>query len=78
MRQWYHWSNLSPIDEEKLSEENSICDLQSIKNNVDRVIPPICKKDNGKWFNFNDTNVSEIGKEELVSKASYCLFYKKI
>lgn len=37
-----------------------------------------CKKGDGKWYNFNDTNVSEINEDDLVTKASYCLFYKKI
>ncbi len=37
-----------------------------------------CKKKNNKWYNFNDTNISELEENELVTEASYCLFYKKI
>ena len=31
-----------------------------------------------KWFLFNDTNISEIQMQNIVSDKNYCLFYKKI
>ena len=39
-----------------------------------------CKNQNNKWYNYNDTDVSEIEEEELLktgTKSVYCLFYKK-
>jgi len=36
------------------------------------------KNANGKWYHFNDTNVSEVGlHESIVSPKAYCLFYRK-
>ena len=34
------------------------------------------KNVNGKWYNFNDTNVSEMSKDNVVSESAYCLFYQ--
>lgn len=36
------------------------------------------KNANGKWYHFNDTNVSEVGMiESIISPKAYCLFYRK-
>ena len=31
---------------------------------------------NGKWYTYNDTNVSLMKKEDVVTKGAYCLFYE--
>jgi ubiquitin C-terminal hydrolase len=31
---------------------------------------------NDKWYTYNDTNVSEMSKDEVVSDSAYCLFYQ--
>ena len=31
---------------------------------------------NQKWYKYNDTNVSEMSKDEVVSRSAYCLFYE--
>ena len=31
----------------------------------------------GKWFSFNDVQVKEIQEKNVVTKAAYCLFYRK-
>lgn len=36
-----------------------------------------CKNRNGKWYNFNDTGVSEIDKSTIVTPMAYMLFYEK-
>ena len=37
------------------------------------------KNANGKWYNYNDTHVSEIVNESnIITDKSYCLFYRKI
>lgn len=36
------------------------------------------KNSNGKWYHYNDTSVSEVGKiESIVSSKAYVLFYRK-
>jgi len=35
------------------------------------------KNANGKWYQFNDTAVNEIGEDKLISAMTYCLFYRK-
>jgi ubiquitin carboxyl-terminal hydrolase 8 len=36
------------------------------------------KNANGKWYHFNDTNVSEVGvSESIISSKAYVLFYRK-
>ena len=35
------------------------------------------KNANGKWYNFNDTQVSEIDRGSLKTNKAYCLFYRK-
>jgi len=32
---------------------------------------------NGKWYNFNDTNISIITKNKVITEFTYCLFYRK-
>jgi len=37
------------------------------------------KNANGKWYHYNDTNVSEVGiPESIITPKAYCLFYRKI
>ena len=36
------------------------------------------KNANDKWYEFNDTSVSEISEEKVVSAKAYVLFYRKI
>lgn len=35
------------------------------------------KNANNKWYHFNDTNVSEISEQNIISNKAYCLFYRK-
>tara|TARA_Y100000816_G_C26099746_1_gene582588 strand:+ start:914 stop:1942 length:1029 start_codon:yes stop_codon:yes gene_type:complete len=35
------------------------------------------KNTNGKWYNFDDTDVNEISINKVVSSKSYCLFYRR-
>jgi len=36
-----------------------------------------CKNTNGQWYNYNDSTVTKIEPEDLITKNAYCLFYKK-
>lgn len=36
-----------------------------------------CKNRNGKWFNFNDSHVSQMSDNGVVTPMAYMLFYKK-
>jgi ubiquitin carboxyl-terminal hydrolase 8 len=35
------------------------------------------KNANGKWYHYNDTNVSEVNVDQLITQKAYCLFYRK-
>jgi ubiquitin C-terminal hydrolase len=35
------------------------------------------KNANGKWYNINDTKVTEINESALITPKAYCLFYRK-
>ena len=35
------------------------------------------KNANEKWYEFNDTSVTEITEEKVVTPRSYCFFYRK-
>ena len=32
---------------------------------------------NGKWYNFNDTNIEELPENKIITTNTYCLFYRK-
>ncbi len=34
-------------------------------------------KNNNKWYKFNDTNVSEINSDKIITNKAYCFFLKK-
>lgn len=36
------------------------------------------KNANNKWYHFNDTNVTEISAEQLITNKAYCYFYRKL
>ena len=35
------------------------------------------KNQNGKWYTYNDTVVSQMESSNVVSQSAYCLFYKQ-
>ena len=35
------------------------------------------KKEDGKWYNYNDTNVDNISERKVITTEAYCLFLKK-
>ena len=64
-------------------KENYIYDLYAICNHMGGVLgghyTSFVKNANGKWYHFNDTNVSEITNlNDLITPKAYCLFYRKI
>jgi len=38
----------------------------------------MCRSKNGKWYNCNDSSVSEVSLETVLSETPYCLFYERI
>tara|TARA_B110000444_G_scaffold259863_1_gene304930 strand:+ start:5133 stop:6164 length:1032 start_codon:yes stop_codon:yes gene_type:complete len=38
----------------------------------------IVKNANNNWYHFNDTSVTEINKNNIITNKGYCYFYKKI
>jgi len=35
------------------------------------------KNANGNWYHFNDTNVTQVTQEQIVTSKAYCFFYRK-
>ena len=35
------------------------------------------KNANNKWYHFNDTNVTEINSDKLITSKAYCYFFIK-
>jgi ubiquitin carboxyl-terminal hydrolase 8 len=77
-----------PIDELDLTKyvigykkESYIYELYGICNHSGNAhgghYTSFVKNANGKWFHFNDTNVTEIKKEQLITPKAYCFFYRK-
>lgn len=63
-------------------KESYVYDLYGICNHSGNVFgghyTSYIKNANGKWYHFNDTNVTEITNEsQLISPKAYCLFYRK-
>ena len=63
-------------------KESYIYDLYGICNHSGGVCgghyTAFVKNANGKWYHFNDTNVSEIkNNEQLITPKAYCFFYRK-
>ena len=36
------------------------------------------KNSNQKWYNYNDTNVTEVNESQLITSKGYCYFYRKL
>ena len=37
----------------------------------------ICKNVDGKWYNYDDSQVTEASPSQVVSSAAYVLFYRR-
>jgi ubiquitin carboxyl-terminal hydrolase 8 len=77
-----------PIDHLDLSEyvigykkENYKYELYGVCNHSGNVMgghyTAYVKNANGNWYHFNDTHVTEVNKESIVSVKAYVLFYRK-
>ena len=78
-----------PLENFDLSEfvvgykkESYIYDLYGICNHSGGVLgghyTAFVKNANGKWYHFNDTNVTEVTDlQHLISPKAYCFFYRK-
>jgi ubiquitin carboxyl-terminal hydrolase 8 len=77
-----------PLDDFNLSkyvvgyQKNSyIYDLYGICNHGGGVYgghyTAFVKNANGKWYEFNDTHVTEVNVEQLITPKAYCFFYRK-
>ncbi len=64
------------------NKETYVYDLYAVCNHSGSVMgghyTSFVKNANGKWYHFNDTNVSEVANlEYIVSSKAYCFFYRK-
>ena len=62
------------------NEEEGLFDLVSVVNHSGTLhgghYYSYCLR-NGKWLNFNDSNVTNILRKDICTNNAYCLFYKK-
>jgi ubiquitin C-terminal hydrolase len=63
-------------------KDSFLYDLYGICNHIGNVhgghYTAFVKNANGKWYHFNDTDVSEVDNlQDLVTSKAYCLFYRK-
>ena len=72
----------------KIELNECICDDNYIQRNkyghpwerIRNLENPYCyvKNANNKWYHFNDTSVSEVNENNIITNKGYCYFYKKI
>jgi ubiquitin C-terminal hydrolase len=62
-------------------EQSYVYDLYAICNHSGNVFgghyTSFIKNANGKWYHFDDNNVTEIDVNNLITPKAYCLFYRK-
>jgi ubiquitin carboxyl-terminal hydrolase 8 len=62
-------------------KKSNVYDLMGVSNHVGSLQGghyfAYCRMDDGNWYNFNDTSVSRISENEVVTEKAYCLFYMK-
>lgn len=62
-------------------KHNCIYDLYGICNHMGGTMgghyTSFVKNANGKWYHFNDTHVSEISEDRIITHMAYCFFYRK-
>ena len=79
----------TPLDNINLSKyvigydkDKYVYELISICNHSGRCLgghyTAYIKNQNNKWYHFNDTNVTEIDKKNIITNNGYCYFYKKM
>jgi len=63
------------------NSEEYIYDLFGVNNHSGNVhgghYTTNIKNPNGKWYNFNDTNINIIPDNKVITQSTYCLFYRK-
>jgi ubiquitin carboxyl-terminal hydrolase 4/11/15 len=70
------------VSEELKEQSDLIYDLYAVSNHYGTLnfghYTAIAKNHiNGKWYDYNDSSVSEVRDDEIVSKAAYVLYYKR-
>ena len=77
-----------PLDNLNLSkyvigynQDSFIYDLYGVCNHSGSVMgghyTSFVKNANGKWYHYNDTNVTEVEERHIVTPKAYCFFYRK-
>ena len=63
------------------NERNFVYTLFGICNHSGFVVgghyTAVIKNQNGKWYEYNDTIVTEVSEENLITNKAYCLFYRR-
>jgi ubiquitin carboxyl-terminal hydrolase 8 len=63
------------------NKETFIYDLYGVCNHGGSVLgghyTSFVKNANGKWYHYNDTLVTEVTEDQIVSPKAYCFFYRK-
>jgi len=65
-----------------LDNNNNNYELYSISNHQGSSLgghyTTFVKNANNKWYHFNDTKVTEVNEQNIITNQAYCLFYRKI
>jgi ubiquitin C-terminal hydrolase len=64
------------------NKDSYVYDLYAVCNHSGSVLgghyTAFVKNANGKWYHYNDTNVSEVGiANQIITPKAYCFFYRK-
>jgi ubiquitin carboxyl-terminal hydrolase 2/21 len=63
------------------NKETFVYDLYGVCNHSGSVLgghyTSFVKSSNDKWYHFNDTSVSEIQENQILTSKAYCFFYRK-
>lgn len=74
--------DLSQYKDDSCKQENTIYELFAIVNHTGNIFGghyyANIKKENGKWYTFNDTNIVKINEKNIISDKNYCLYFRQI
>jgi ubiquitin C-terminal hydrolase len=63
------------------NKDSYIYDLYGVCNHSGSVLgghyTAFIKNANGNWYHYNDTNISQVSENQVITQKAYCFFYRK-